>query len=307
MMGSCAALAMLRRLSLASRASAAYNTDGITIKPCTPIAWACSAKRQALSVRVSLTLTSTGTRPPATASAVLATASFSSKDKVLASPSEPQVSSACTPLSIWNAKWRSIAAKSRSSFSLNLVVTAGKTPAHFSAVMLFSCQGETDQSNGAVIACRGGDAGRARRHDGHAHGVRTPAIQHAGGGATDAALARPHAAACLQLGAAPAVVRSQLAVRHVFAAAHDGVVVGQCAHFGARREGARQPSRETAPVPAVLAGGQRQCGLSGGGQAGDASLRQRHIDAADAAAFAGAKDIVDGAALQCIDAHRLSV
>src|SRR5471032_1269137 len=72
MMGSCAALAMVRRLSLASRASAAYSTDGITIRPCTPIAWACSAKRQALRVRVSLTLTSTGTRPSATASAVLA-------------------------------------------------------------------------------------------------------------------------------------------------------------------------------------------------------------------------------------------
>src|SRR5471030_248463 len=306
MMGSCAALAMERRLSLASRASAAYSTDGITINPCTPIAWACSAKRQALRVRVSLTLTSTGTRPSATASAVLATASFSSKDSVLASPSEPQVSSACTPLSIWNAKWRSISAKSRSSFSLNLVVTAGKTPAHFSTAMLFSWRGETDQSNGGVIAC-GGDAARARRHDGCAHGIGSPAIQHAGGSTADAALARPHAAARLQFGAAPAVVLSQLAVRDVFAAADDGVVVGQRAQFGARREGVRQPSRETAPALAVLDGGQRQGTLSGGRQAGDAALRQRQVDAADAAAFAGAKDIVDGAALQFIDADRQAV
>ena len=127
------------------------------------------------------------------------------------------------------------------------------------------------------------------------------------GGSAYPALARTHAAARVQFCGSERAVVPHLFEGHIFAAAHDGIVIGQYAQFGARREGARQPLRETAPALAVPAFGQRQCGLSGGGQAGDAALGQREVDAADAAAFAGAKDIIDGAALQCIDAHRLPV
>src|SRR5262249_21649760 len=152
---------------------------------------------------------STGTRPLDTLTAVLATASFSSSDRVLASPSEPQVTRPWQPLSIMKEKCFSISAWSSSSLAWNLVVTAGKMPSHFFAAI-----------SGLLVGLEVDNAAGAGRRYGRTDGVRTPAIQEIGCVAADAALARAHAAAGLQLGTAPAAMAAQFAVAHVLAAAH---------------------------------------------------------------------------------------
>ncbi|MNS75434.1 hypothetical protein D3C72_1089560 [compost metagenome] len=70
------------------------------MKPATPSLLAPSIYRSASRVLVSDTLARTGTRPPEASSAILATSSFSSNVKVLASPNEPQVTTPWMPLRI---------------------------------------------------------------------------------------------------------------------------------------------------------------------------------------------------------------
>ncbi|MCY1377126.1 hypothetical protein D9M69_646760 [compost metagenome] len=77
---------------------------------------------------VSDTLANTGMRPSAASRAILATCSFSSSVSVLASPSEPQVTSPWMPLRIWKSMWRAVPSASMLSSAWNLVVMAGKMP-----------------------------------------------------------------------------------------------------------------------------------------------------------------------------------
>nr|GEU28650.1 HTH-type transcriptional regulator PtxR, putative [Tanacetum cinerariifolium] len=156
---------------------------------------------------------------------------------------------------------------------------------------------------------RRGDQGvHARRRNRHAHRVRTPAVQHLGGAAADASLARAHAAARLQLGAAPAGVHAQFAVAYVLAAAHDGVAGGQRGHFRPQRKCARQARGEFLPPVARPHRRLRRFFLAAGHQPGDASLGQRQVHAADARAFAGAIDAREGGLLPRVGAdHGLSV
>ena len=83
-------------------------------------------------VPASLTVRRTGFFP-ATRWAVFNTSIFSSWLSIGPSPSDPATIRPSTPASIWSWKQRSISAWSRVSFLVNLVVTAGITPAHMAA------------------------------------------------------------------------------------------------------------------------------------------------------------------------------
>ena len=138
-----------------------------------------------------------------------------------------------------------------------------------------------------------------------ADGVGFPAEEELDGGAADAALARAHAAARLELRFAPSGAAADAAERDVFAAADERVVGGEGFQFGAECEGPFQRGGEAA---VALEGGRRAGArfvvAARGGEAGDLAFHDGEIESADARHFAGGVDsvavcwIIDAAAAE---------
>jgi len=132
-----------------------------------------------------------------------------------------------------------------------------------------------------------------------------PSEQPSGGAAADAALARPHAAASLQLGASPAFVPAQRAIGHVFTSADDCVIRRQRRHFTSlARSRARAPVRSGASCPRWPEARACHRMLPGRREAGDTPFYHRGIQAANPRTLAGAVDRRNARLLPCVRPHR---
>src|SRR5580692_1316522 len=102
---------------------------GSSMSPRAPHLAASAAWRMASRVVPSAILSSTGM--PARSTAYFTRTSFSSNVTVLASPREPPIMMPLTPAWAWASRLTPKAGRSRVSFVVNLVVTAGYTPFQF--------------------------------------------------------------------------------------------------------------------------------------------------------------------------------
>lgn len=146
------------------------------------------------------------------------------------------------------------------------------------------------------------EVGEGRGENWRARGLVLPVKEEIAGGAADSSLAGAHAAAGLEFGFSGRFVMLKLRERDVFAAADDGLIVGESFQFIAEGEGFLQSCGEVvgsfAGAEEVSGGG----GVFGGDVACDLAFDDGFVEAAYAGGFAGGVDVGEACLLSVI--HR---
>ena len=116
-------------------------------------------------------------------------------------------------------------------------------------------------------------------------------------GSADPPLAGPHAAPARQFRCAPVRLADQLAIRHVFAAAHQCVVPSEGLESRVKGEGFVQRLCETLPACPARPQALRGDTIADGAVAGDGAFHQRQFAATETGAFTGGVMVVAGGRL----------